>query len=498
MSLTLAPRATAPAAISLPMAIAATGGVFYGVLLWVSVQMNLQAFGYDFYDQVWLALREGRLDLPIRVLRIEGHYTADGTAYFYHGLAPLVIRALLDPLIQIGQVSLSPLSIWLWTVLGTALYHTAFLRVIPEARTGLRAALSALLWFGGPGVILAGNHAFYHEPISLGYALGGGFVLLWVRAVQAGRMSVRTLLGLALLAALCVHARPNLAAALYIGVGLAALWALWSARLRMAAPVLLAALVLGGGGYSYLALNEARFGDKGMTHGTFEESPIRYGMMFWGKENKDSLRARAFMEHGRFNLGRVLPSALAYLALPPEQWSAKAHGTARNLHFKATASQSGFTRIETPTSGLLFLWTSWIILAAFGIARLRHATWAQLALVATTGASAVLMLSYAAITLRYMLALWPLIAVLSLIGLPRAAQALGGLAPVRIGALGAAVTMGVIMSLQTAGAYRFEFREETGTFFEAWDTETCRAHVLNANLPADRVTALCRAPRVET
>jgi len=98
-------RALNPAAV-----IALCGAALYALLLLQSTRMGLAPFGYEFYDQVWLALLDGRLDLPARVLRLEGHYTPDGTAYFYHGLAPLVTRALLDPFLQIGQVSLSPFS----------------------------------------------------------------------------------------------------------------------------------------------------------------------------------------------------------------------------------------------------------------------------------------------------------------------------------------------------------------------------------------------------
>jgi hypothetical protein len=462
-----------------------------------SVWVEIPAFGYNFYDQVWLALLEGRLDLPARVLRLEGHYAPDGTAYFYHGLAPLVTRALLDPVVTIGHGSLAPISIWLWAVIGTALYHVAVLRVVPDAGPRTRAALSTLMWFGGPGIILAGNHAFYHEPIALAYALGGGFVLIWVRALRAGQMSGAALVGLALVAALCVHARPNLAAALYVGVVLAGFWALRAGGVRLAGPALLAVALLGAGGFGYLALNKARFGDMTTTHGSFDKGAIRYGTMFWGLEGEDDLRPQAFIEHGRFNAGRIVPNALAYGLLPPFLMLPEANTAARLLHSGYATPRTGFTRIEPPSSGMLFLWAGWIAAAVAGLVGLRRATPGHLALVGVTGIGAALILAYATITLRYLLDLWPLVVALALIGLPRLTGWIGAMPPARSGALLLVAGFSVLLNLQTAAGYRYMFRENPETNFKAWDAATCRSFALGAHLPPHRIGEICRDPRVE-
>lgn len=478
--------------------VAMLGAVFYGVLLSRSVAMDMQAFGYNFYDQVWLALLDGRLDLPARVLRLEGHYAPDGTGFFYHGLGPLVIRALLDPFVTIGQGSLSPVSIWLWAVAGTALYQAAFLRVVPDAGVRTRAALSALVWFGGPGVILASNHAFYHEPIGLAYALGGAFMLVWVHMLREGRVTASALVGLALVAALCVHARPHLAAALYVGVSLAGLHALWTWRTRLAPPALLAVALLGAGGFGYLALNQARFGDMTATHGSFDKSAIRYGTVFWGLEEEDGLRARAFTEHGRFNAGRIMPNAMIYSLLPPEKLLPRVHNSTRTLHEDYTRPRTGFTRIEPPTAGVLFLWAGWIAAAAFGIAGLRRARPGELALVGVTGVGATLILAYATITMRYLVDLWPLVAALALIGLPRLTARLSEMPPPRSGALLLVAGFSMLLNLQTAADSRLLFREDPSTGFRAWDANTCRLFALSVDLPTENISEVCRDPRVET
>ncbi len=478
--------------------IATLGAVFYGFLLLQSVSMEMPAFGYNFYDQVWLALLDGRLDLPARVLRLEGHYAPDGTGYFYHGLAPLVIRALLDPVMTIGQGSLAPISIWLWAVAGTAFYHAAFLQVVPDARLRTRAALSTLLWFGGPGVILAGNHAFYHEPIGLAYALGGAFVLIWVQALRAGRISGTALVSLALLAALCVHARPHLAVALYAGVTLAGFHALWIGRTHLAGPVLLAVALLGAGGFGYLALNQARFGDMTATHGSFDKSAIRYGTTFWGLEDEDALRPRAFIEHGRFNAGRVVPNALTYGLLPPKSLLPEVHASARALHAGYAIPRTGLTRIEAPTTGIVFLWAGWVAAAVAGVAGLRRATLGELVLVGVTGIGAALILAYATITLRYLLDLWPLVAALALIGLPRLTARLAALPFPRSSALLLVAGFSILLNVQTAAGYRYAFREDPNTGFRAWDAKTCKFFAQSINLPLHRISEICRDPRVET
>ena len=122
--------------LPLSLAIALCGAALYAGLLLRSVALEPGAFGADIYDQMWLALRAGELDLPARVLRMEGHYAPDGTAYSYHGVAPLLTRALLDPFVQMGTLSLAPLSIWIWAVLGTACTHAALLTALGPGLRG--------------------------------------------------------------------------------------------------------------------------------------------------------------------------------------------------------------------------------------------------------------------------------------------------------------------------------------------------------------------------
>ncbi|MEM1429351.1 MAG: hypothetical protein AAGG09_07830 [Pseudomonadota bacterium] len=479
------------------VAIALVGAALYAALLARSVALTPGAFGVDIYDQMWLAFTQGQLDLPARVLRMEGHYTPDGTAYSYHGVAPLITRALFDPFVTMGTLTLAPISLWIWATLGTAFYHAALLTALgPEAGTArLRVTLALTLWFVGPGVILTANHAFYHEPIALAYAATGAFVLLWARAVRAGRLSTPTLVGMAALAALTVHARPHIAVGLYACTGLALLWAVYRDRLRALPAVLAAGLLLGAGGASYLALNEARFGSATAVHGSFDASDIQYGIAFWELEEPGNVRQQGFTEHGRFNLGRVLPNAAFYLAAPPQFLLPGLSDRAADLHGAVTGPRVGFIRIEAPRTGMVFIWAPWVLLAVAGLAALRTAGRPYAGLLLGLGGSALLLLSYATITLRYLVDLWPIFAALALVACARAAQQPPHRQTMRLGGL--AMLCGLAVTANVVLVYPKLLRTYDTTGFAEWSAQECRERAIDRGLPQERLSYICRDPLIE-
>ncbi|MBR9766510.1 MAG: hypothetical protein GYB53_24085, partial [Rhodobacteraceae bacterium] len=287
---------------------ALTGALVLGLLAFLVVPgSGPEQFGSRIYDEAWLALRAGEIELPARLLRYEGHYAPDGTGYIYHGAGPLLLRALLSPFVDVTQVSLAPLSLWVWAVVGCAFYHAAFhaaLRADP-AGDGVSRPAALLLglgtWLAGPGLLLVVNHALYQEPIAMAFGLSGGVVWLWHRHFVLGRGGAWScLLGLGLLAALCLQARPNVAVALYLATGLAALRMLWQLRRQALLPAILALALLAGGIAGYTGYNALRFGDGGVTHGSFEPSQLQYGAIYWGHEDLQGVRAQTFIEHVRF------------------------------------------------------------------------------------------------------------------------------------------------------------------------------------------------------
>ena len=95
------------------------GSLYYAY--WAFIFDSGIFFGETIYDSLYLALREGRLDLPMRILFNEGHYTEDGKGYIYHGMAPLITRLFL-PFGNNGPVMLysyAPFSVYLWSILGS-------------------------------------------------------------------------------------------------------------------------------------------------------------------------------------------------------------------------------------------------------------------------------------------------------------------------------------------------------------------------------------------
>ncbi|MEM6740357.1 MAG: hypothetical protein AAF646_09580 [Pseudomonadota bacterium] len=480
--------------IPLAIAIGLLGGSLYALLLERSLGVMPAAFGADIYDQMWLAILDGRLDLPARVLRGEGHYAPDGTAYSYHGVAPLLTRALFDPFVTIGTTSLAPVSIWVWATLGTAFYHAALLRMsghwdVPEPTSTI---LGITLWLVGPGVILTSNHPFYHEPVALAYALTGAFVLISAHAASRGRMTALALIGLGALAAIALHARPNVAVGLYAGTVLAIAAALWRAWLRVSPGAVLGLAMLGAGAAGYLALNDARFGSATAVHGSFDESEIRYGIAFWEMESANNARQLGFIEHGRFNAGRILPNGAMYLFAPPQFIVTATSDHAAALHRSYTEPRVGFIRLEAPRIGMLFYLTPWIVLAGIGLWGVRRHGAAFTGLLLALGGSALLTLSYATITLRYHVDLWPLVFVLALLALP-------SLARTRTLPYGIAFTgffaLGVMAN--TALYYPHLLRVYPETGFAEWSEAECQARASEIGLPAARIGYVCRDAMVE-
>lgn len=485
--------------VPLAALIALAGAALYAVLMARSVWLLPgAAFGADIYDQYWLAILDGRLDLPARVVRVEGHYAPDGTAYVYHGVAPLLTRALLDPFVTMGAVSLAPVSIWLWAVAGTACWQAAFHGALASAGAdrALAVRVGAALWLCGPGVLLVANHAFYHEPIAVAYALSGAFVLIWANAAQRGPMTAAALVVLAALAAASVHARPHVAVGLYLATGLAAVRMLWQVGRRALPAALVAGLVLGAGGAGYLALNEARFGEATSVHGSFEAEGVQYGMAFWGVEEPGNARQTGFIEHGRFNPGRILPNGALYLAAPPEHLFPTASTLALVAHWHATVPRVGFVRVEGLSVGILFLWTLWTVLAVVGLRTLWREGRPYAALIAGLGVTALLLMSYATITLRYVVDLWPIVAVLALFG-ARALPARMSYPRART-VLGVAAVLGIMVTAHVAALYPMSFRVGPEGAAAEWTEQECRAGAEARGLPADRIGYVCRDPMIET
>ncbi|MEM9371218.1 MAG: hypothetical protein AAGA26_08680 [Pseudomonadota bacterium] len=207
------------------LAIGLIGTGVYILLGFSLYRQGAPEFAGEFiYNYYWLALMEGRFDIPTRIAALEGHYDANGRAFIYNGLAPLLVRAAAFPFVDLTRVTVAPVTVFLCTWAGTLIYHLAFARTVEEA--GLERSMSAfysvlfgaMVWVTAPGSLLIINSSVYHEPIAVAFFCAAVGITMMVAVAQGRRTPYSVLLPIALAAALCVHARPHLAVGLYAGI----------------------------------------------------------------------------------------------------------------------------------------------------------------------------------------------------------------------------------------------------------------------------------------
>ncbi len=479
----------------------ALGGLAPGVLL----------VGDKIYDYYWLALSQGQFDIPPRIATLEGHYDAEGHAYVYHGLAPVLTRALLAPFVDIrGATWIGGVSIWAFAFLGTLALHMAWRELLAaqgpaEPRLRLFWTLAGLgaVWICSPGLLLAANHSVFHEPTAIAYACVMGSVWLYARVIFHGTPPWRVALPLAALAGLALFGRPQMAVGLCLGLGV-----LGIAHLRregFAKPGVIAGAfaILLAAGLGLLAFNAARFGNPLQMFGSNDAGAVQYGFTYWGLESEsETARMDAFIQHGTFNIRRILPNLLLYAADLP--WGALT-GNPMDLEagpinalYRDLSAPMGFIRVEAPRIGMLWIWAPWFALAVLGLVFPRAPGpwltgprgWAALV---ATGVMALFILSYGTVTLRYRFEVFPLLAVLGLLGLSRILRwqaATGRSAPAVLVLAGGATLGAAALSLGLAKLYADNFNQLDPV--SAWSRGTCERLVLEKGFAETELDRLCR------
>ncbi|SDH50640.1 hypothetical protein [Roseospirillum parvum] len=460
-------------------------------------------FGTDIYDRLYLALvGEGRFDLPPRVLRLEGHYTPDGTGYLYHGLAPLLTRLAAGWAVDLSRVSLAGVSVWLWAGLGTALWHLTLDGVLGQGmatsrrrRGWARLGLAVLVWLAGPGLLVAANHALFHEPLAVAYAAVAGIAWLLV-AVARGRLSLGAALPLlALGAGLVLHARPHLAPGLFAAVVALVGLDLWRRRRAGLAVAALTLLVLAGAGALLLWLNLARFGDPWLMHGSFAPSGLQYGTYFWGGEDPAGPRAQAFEAEGRFSPWRLPANLFIHLFDLRLGGPLAPVSEAIGAIFEGLKGGVGEIRLDGPWTGMAYLWPLWLLLAGVGLgaAMTRH----PVILIGLGGllAGTLLMLCYPTVTLRYKVDMVGPLGLLAACGLVRLGPWLAALPArraARVGRLGGLlIALGALFSLATAHDYAQAFLTDWQVF-RPWSLGECLDMARARGFDEARAAVLCR------
>ena len=477
-------------------AVMLTGAAGYVLLmLWQPYPDAAPYFGTRIYDHYFLAVIDGRLDIPARIANLEGHYDADGRAFIYHGLGPLLFRGLFWPFVDIIEFPVNRVAIVACAIAGTAFYHLALVRAVCSARDAvplgatLALTLGAMVWVASPGPLLVTNESLFHEPVAFAYMAVGWFVLTMTGVIQHDRTPSASVVPLSLAAALVLYSRPHLAIGLFAACGIVMLLALRADATRSLGRITSAGAILLGAGLGILLVNQLRADSILMMHGNFGAAALEYGGTFWGQETLDSERVSAFQEHGRFNPGRILPNFLmyAFAAAPYGDWI---EGIWREL-----TVPFGYGRLEGPSIGFGFLWAPWIALILMGrVLPARGARHAWILLLAT-GTGALLMLSYPTVALRYRVDVWPFIAALAILVAPRLAdknEVMSLWRPGVMATLFAAMTLS-LFALASTLAFNKGVLRELG-LFSTWSQATCEQLVRAKGLATDRTDRICMLP----
>lgn len=401
------------------IAFALFGGAIYAYLaFYLSYGKMEEQFGRFIYNYYYLSLADGKFDIPARIIGLEGHYDANGRAFVYHGLAPVIIRFLASPFLDLTKVSLAPFTIWLFTTLGTIVYHSVFLRTLKTEESTSSGkvkilVISIMVWFCSPGFILVINDSVYHEPIAIAYFTTAIFIALFAWGAISNGPWPKIIVGMAILAGITVFARPNIAIGLYVGVTILAAYLVYNYRHKSLPYVSSAMLILVAFGACILMVNLIRFGDVFRMHGTLGSDNLEMGFTFFGIQEETSPRNIAFATHGRFNLKRILPNLMLYIFDLPNHTGSVFYSPLNKTYAYLTADV-GFIRNELPHIGMLYIWAPWFALILTGIKQMKSMPKMWWIILCVTTFIALLMASYGTITLRYRVEFWPLIVTLSI------------------------------------------------------------------------------------
>ncbi len=486
------PDQTAPMTAPALRAPGLWSGILLGALLYAAVaaftllRTEVPYVGALVYNHYALSLLEGRLDVPLQIIGLEGHYASDGRAFVYHGLGPVLTRLVALPFVDLTQTSLARASIWLFATIGSAAFYALARRIAGAwMATWGHLVLWILVWMTGPGLVLSLNGSFYHEPIALAFACSGVFLLLFWRLWESDFRSAGLVLLLAAVAALAVHARPHVALGLYMAFAVTG--TIFLSRRRLAAlPVLGAAgAVLFLSGLLYMQLNALRFGSLLTVDGsTRAEEEVIYGFLYWGVEQADSIRFVTSAEEGRFHPKRILSNVFSYV-LAPNVAAAEAG--------QSVLLADGYVRLERPMIPLALIWTLWLVLALRGVAGGGLPRTPFRVMLLATFPAALLILSYPTVTMRYRVELWPVLFVLAVSG--AAALARTGLddrlrrRALLLSRLG--VICAPFLAFTYSGMHTLDWRY--GELLRS--REACAAAVTaHESLGPDRVADLCTVP----
>lgn len=469
------------------------GAALYAAMLWLAGFWTTKPhIGEYLYNYYFLGLVDGSLTVPAQIAGLEGFYDAEGRAFLYHGVGPLITRALAWPFIDLTAVDLRVPTIWFFATLGSAAFHSTALSFLdrrwPESGArGLDALIWLMVWVLAPGFVLAANGAFFHEPVSFAFAMAGvGLFCTW-RLVESEFRGWPWLIGLAVAGALALHGRPHVAVGLYLVAVVAAPAILWRLRARAVLPIGFAMAILLVSGLAYLQLNALKFGSATEISGTVSDAGARtvYGFLYWGWEPPDHPRFVSQKTHGDFLAARILPNLYLYGISMGGEGSV-------GLYRRLTADL-GHIRIEPPVLGFALIWLPWCILSlAAAVRRGSPRPFLWLGLLASLP-PALVMLSYTTVTMRYRAEIWPVLFILGIVGLAgllERARGDGAMLVRMVRSLWIGAVAALSVSLLNVYVYHDVLNWEWGTAMRSYE-DCARMVSEHPGLGPDRVASVC-------
>lgn len=406
-----------------PYLIAASGIVYAFFLLSTVEPGGILAparldLAFNYYA---LSILDGRLDIPAQAIGLEGRFTDDGRVYMYYGVLPALLRIPLAPFIDLSQVGLARVMVFVycvaiglvsqWLILRM---ETTWRKVRQEGYRFWTILALVLVWFASPIVILASAAAQTYEPIALALLITVAFFAIILNdAFVKHHHGPKHLILLAVLAGLAVHSRPNVAIALYFVVVAMSImtWFIYEDNVKLpmwnryrfnskglirTLPVFLILMAFGA---SLMALNYAR-------GGSFTGVKGQYG--YWFIESENSPRRVSARKHrlGTFSVRRLVPNAYYHM-----------YGEERNHRKLLGLFGGGHVTNQEPDAKTIAMWGPLYIGLLFLLIRARRifrdfsryeASAAFLTIIGNAAIS-YMILSYLTITYRYKTELWPLV-----------------------------------------------------------------------------------------
>lgn len=461
-------------------------------------------FGYEIYDYYLKSLSEGRWDVPLRIVSFEGHYAPTGEAYVYHGLAPVVPRAIMALFVDLSTIRSNRWVIFICCVLASAIFQYTVFRVIrhvrePSLQRRNWLVLTGIMCWSATGVpIVASNSSMYNETFAtavLAIALAGH---VFARIIVFRDPVAKWLILLAVAFVILLHSRTTIAMGLGLSIGALWLICLWQTRLQHLPQLVISALIIITGFAVLVYSNQARFGSYTQMHGTFdaaETDMVQHAVAYWGIwERRGVDYTDTFIKYGNFNPGRIPGNAFMQITGSPKT------SQAQLAVFEQMQSRYGLPRHWGPYGGVLFLWMPWFVVIFLALLWHRAAGGAvhtgRLAIAAAGGlATGFVVLSFASMHFRYRVDLWPLISVLSIAAvavLLHRDQPAGRLRTA-MWVTGIAAVCATLLSGHNAMRHTEKNHdyEHVGRLFGKWSEPLCLELVTEKGLPRERHAALC-------